>query len=287
MWLGFPILLGMLANIASPVFAQTLDELAESFGMELRNKVTAEALVSVQTLSNSNLEYQYTLINSTISRQDISGFALQVDTQIATSNMSPAPGWEADRCCMPIDGKLFATWSPGSGDPFVKRGAKLTGFKIVSKNLPGMKEFRAEGFTAKFLPSADKFQGEPTVEEGEIIGTIQSWDSGTAAGATIGPDPISSDATPASLLERLIAAKHQSVSFGWISGPGVDGVVQGLDAKLNAAKDSVARDQNKTAANQLKAFVSEIEAQRGKHLNDNAYFLLKVNAEFIISRLGP
>ncbi len=108
----------------------------------------------------------------------------------------------------------------------------------------------------------------------------------SATGFTIGPVSPPSLTDPVQLLDFLISLKHQAASLGWIFGPGSSGIVKSLDAKLDAAKASVARGQNKTASNQMNAFINELQAQRGKHFNDNAFFLLKVNAEFIISKLG-
>ncbi len=106
-------------------------------------------------------------------------------------------------------------------------------------------------------------------------------------GLTIGPMQSPTGLMPAALLDRLGGLKHQALALGWIFGPGADGVVQSLDAKLTAAKAALARGDAKAAEGQLAAFVNELEAQRGKHLNDDAYFMLKANAQFIVSKLSP
>ena len=90
---------------------------------------------------------------------------------------------------------------------------------------------------------------------------------------------------PGIAVDRLVAFKHEAVSLKWISGPGSEGIVRSLDAKLDSAKASISRGQNKTAANQLNAFINELQAQRGKAVNDSAFYLLKANAEFIIGKL--
>ncbi|NNN06475.1 MAG: hypothetical protein HKL90_11290 [Elusimicrobia bacterium] len=103
---------------------------------------------------------------------------------------------------------------------------------------------------------------------------------------TVGPTQPLSLTDIGQLLDFLASLKHQAVSLGWIYGPGSDGIVQSLDAKLTAAKASAASGDDKTAINQLNAFINELQAQRGKHLNDNAFYLLQANAQFILSKLG-
>ncbi len=70
--------------------------------------------------------------------------------------------------------------------------------------------------------------------------------------------------------------------YGWITN---NGIINSLNVKLRAAKESLQKDKKETAANQLKAFINELNAQKGKHINENAWALLKANAEFIIAKL--
>ena len=153
----------------------------------------------------------------------------------------------------------------------------MGGFVLQSRGMPGIRK----------ITSQPKFEQTPVDDASATdvrrVRTIQ--DQIKFSTITIGPvAPTSLE--PRFLIDNLISLKHQSVSLGWIFGPGVDGIVQSLDVKLNAAKDSIAAGHNKTAANQLNAFIHELEAQRGKHLNDNAFFLLQANAQFIIAKLG-
>ncbi len=40
-------------------------------------------------------------------------------------------------------------------------------------------------------------------------------------------------------------------------------------------------------ARRRRIVVNELEAQRGKHLNDDAFFMLQANVQFILAKLGP
>lgn len=110
-----------------------------------------------------------------------------------------------------------------------------------------------------------------------------------------------------SAIDRLIALKHQSASLGWLLGAEF---IRDLDEKLDQAKAASALGKNFKARKKLEQFIHELEERRkeqmarqheasekGKDekaeraegpktfLDDNAYYLLKVNAGFIVSKL--
>jgi hypothetical protein len=187
---------------------------------------------------------------------------------------SPA-GWDSG-----FSRALTASWGAsdphGDGSFLIRPGKSLQGFILQSRGLPGM---RTIIFHPEFIQTPVEEADEASVTRVRSIEQQIKFNS-----TTIGPNAPKSFA-PISLIDRLISLKHQSVSLGWIFGPGSDGIANSLDAKLDAAKDSVARGNNTAAKNQLNAFINDLDAQRGKHVNDNAYFLLKTNAQFIISKL--
>ncbi len=84
----------------------------------------------------------------------------------------------------------------------------------------------------------------------------------------------------------LICAKHQLYDMGWIYGPGAQGIVNSLDAKLEAAQRTYDRGQPHTVANILNAFVHEVEAQTGKHITAEAAAILIRGAQYITNRLA-
>jgi len=80
----------------------------------------------------------------------------------------------------------------------------------------------------------------------------------------------------------LIAARQRVQELGWIVK---QGTLKSLDAKLNAAKAAIERGQFNSARNQLKAFLNELNAQKGKAVSQQAYDLLRADALYVISRL--
>jgi hypothetical protein len=80
-------------------------------------------------------------------------------------------------------------------------------------------------------------------------------------------------------IDSLIAATQYACNLGWISN---NGVCNSLQAKLNVAKDSLARGNKTAAKNQLNALLHELDAQKGKKVNQQAYDLLSTDAKYVI-----
>jgi hypothetical protein len=87
------------------------------------------------------------------------------------------------------------------------------------------------------------------------------------------------------LVERLGHVAAQACSLEWVTN---EGVCRSLQAKTDAAARSIERDAD-AARRQISAFIAELDAQHGpepgKHVNDNAYWLLRINAEYILAQM--
>ena len=64
------------------------------------------------------------------------------------------------------------------------------------------------------------------------------------------------------------------------------GIANSLMSKADAAASQIAQGNTKAAANQLNAFINELDAQAGKHLTQQAHDLLKAAALFLINSLS-
>ena len=60
----------------------------------------------------------------------------------------------------------------------------------------------------------------------------------------------------------------------------------GCDRKSDAAAAQAAQGNTKAAANQLNAFINELNAQAGKHVTQQGYQLLYSAALYYINRLS-
>lgn len=86
-----------------------------------------------------------------------------------------------------------------------------------------------------------------------------------------------------SLIDMLIDDVEEAYQKGRIDN---QGIANSLNQKLENVKNQLEKNKTKQAGNSLNAFLNEIEAENGKHINKEAYNLLKYNANCIIERLG-
>jgi hypothetical protein len=104
-------------------------------------------------------------------------------------------------------------------------------------------------------------------------------------GRAVGVEPFPADLTPGNLLARLNRLTNQACdSLAWIKSATVCSSLRG---KLTRASQNVAERDAPGARAELTSFLAELDAQHGTGLpvHDNAYWLLKVNAVFILGRL--
>jgi FIMAH domain-containing protein len=150
--------------------------------------------------------------------------------------------------------------------------------------------FSAVGLPATVTYWVRGYVPPPPLTPGDTLPVVQPADplvTSSIRGSTVGIVPFPSDLSLASLLSRLITLTDQMCSdVLWITSASVCG---SLRAKLQQASQSVTQGDNGGARAQLESFLTQLGAQRGPGLpvNDNAYWLLKVNAEFILNRIPP
>ncbi len=92
--------------------------------------------------------------------------------------------------------------------------------------------------------------------------------------------------TVTATISGLMDLKHRLYAEGGIYGPGAGGVVQSLDAKLEAAQRNLETGLPHAATNNLQAFVHQVEAQTDKHITPEAARLLIEDAQRIIAFLS-
>ncbi|MDZ7723785.1 MAG: hypothetical protein U5R06_13515 [candidate division KSB1 bacterium] len=85
-----------------------------------------------------------------------------------------------------------------------------------------------------------------------------------------------------SLVDMMSKDIDNSYQKGWIDNKGI---YNSLTKKLKHAQKQLDKRNIKQAINQLKAFLNQLEAQRVKHVNEEAYNLLHFNAEALIERM--
>lgn len=300
------IVLAAFLAICSPRYVSAFT--AQDFGFEPMNKATATVSVGVNLLSNGEVEYSYTVTNVATSARPINLFYTQIDVQVSSLSASNPNNWGALDCCARDNVRKNATgiaaagWLYATPAARIAPGSGLAGFKIRGKSIPAIKRFFVQSQSSDETPD-----GEPgSPEEESAVTELTDFFNDSTSGLTLGPDPLPVVIDLPALIDRLIALKHQSASLGWL---GNAKFVLKLDKRLDQAKAALARDKKKLARVRLTQFVHELtkahdehEGERGdkhdddrgknkdddrdkKFVNDEAFQLLKLNAEFIIAKL--
>ena len=202
--------------------------------------------------------------------------------------------------------ELTCSFEGGAGS--LEQGGVLQG-SFETTTLPGLGEVRAFGRTPGVAwPTSDPI---PENEEARrLVASISGLTGGWKSLRAVVPQRQPSQfADPAHGL-LLVQSDLSEVcgTLGWITNAGV---CHSLAEKLDHAAHALARGKPDDAKRRLKSFLHELAAQhrakaeeqeeehedrdhegeaepereRGKHVTDNAFWLLKINAEFILARL--
>lgn len=157
---------------------------------------------------------------------------------------------------------------PASADSASAGGSK-NGFGLRSPYLPGIRPFMAQ-------PTFQSCCTEPNAR-GEYPVPSEFPVRGFTVAPTVRPQDMSLDILGHDVQQTCRAQR-------WIS----DGALCGrLRAGLERASAALKRSDRAGAQDALRAFLAELEPQHrpGKPVNDNAYWLLKVNAEYLLPHM--
>jgi hypothetical protein len=263
------------------LFILVLPSIAAEYEKPNKVEVVFSPDITFDSTSNSFV-YSYTAISSFNSQQEVWGLSLL--TSVDCSNILSPQGWEYFEVVNEKYPKML-DWAAIGGDDYIpqhsnvepspfqlKPGRELGGFCFETQYLPGFTTFYAEGFTK--LPEFSEGMAEDFPKDYNRLNDLFQ-------GNTVGPISVA-DITPLGLIQRLIILKDETPNYGWIKN---QGIINSLNVKLRNAKESIIKEKNKTAINQLSAFINELDAQKDKQIDKNAWALLKANAEFLISKL--
>lgn len=216
---------------------------------------------SVQLLDGDRVQVTYTVTNLPSSTDRLFQFSVRSPVPVLELR-TPEP---ADRFAVDTreDDAPVASWGwltalPAPGET----AAPLT---YVAQGLPGIVQFRGLRYTD--LPEVDESSIADTVVTAPPTFDTPSPD--LVFGQTVGVVPFPADASPGALGRSLQALVDQACALGWIDS---HGVCNSLRVKATGG------------AGPLGAFLHELEAQRGKHVSDAAYKLLRPNAEYALAR---
>lgn len=216
----------------------------------------------------------YRLLNHAESRESLFVFTVDAPALVLSVGVrGTTADWSPDKV---YRGRSVVRWA--AIDSLLPPGAASPDLFFAAIGLPAIVTAWTQGYyPPQPLTAADTNPlvrpSDPLVENSVRVSVV-----GIAPPAATGP---------ADLLVRLRGLGDEScLPLGWISN---QGICQSLRAKLDNALAAVGRGNKQAAAGELTAYAQELEAQHGpqpgKHVNDSAYWLLKVNAEYILTRL--
>ena len=163
------------------------------------------------------------------------------------------------------------SWLPANGDS-VAPGESRDGFGLRSPYLPGVR-----GFIAQPTWQACCSRPTPGAPDGEHAAPGAFLVRGFAVGPAVRPEAMS--------LALVQLDLHQACDpLRWIASGTVCGELRSTAERASAA---LKRGDDQGTKEILRAFLSNLDAQHGpgKPVNDNAYWLLKVNAEYVLAHM--
>jgi len=236
--------------------------------------LTVDVHVTRVTLSGGTGRVEYALSNQRESQEELYTFTVDAPAPVLRISAPTSDDWAT---ATSYRGRSVADWAaltrqlpPGAtAAPFAFEGAGLPG--IVTTWVRGY--YPPPALTTE-NPGAPRRPSDPLAEN-------------SIRGRTVGLEPFPVDQTPAGLLGRLGGLVSAACGdLAWITSAEI---CHSLQVKLDQARRSLEQGRQDTAKNQLGAFLNELTAQHGpepgKYVTDNAYWLLKVNAEFLLSQL--
>lgn len=250
------------------------------------NKVKPTVVVSVTLDAPSgNFTYSYQVTNQAGAVQLLDDFTVKHSAPVfGAVSPSPQDEWYSTE----YQGKGAWSWSKiGGSVRGIPAGQTVSGFSFKSKGLPGILDGWCAGERrSKFhFPSPDFDTPEVQASFGRIFHGLKAQYPNKFANVvlfkTVGPVDPPATFNAISFIQNLISLKEQALALNWIFG----GTTTSLDAKLNDAQKKIAAGDTKTAKNVMNAYLSELQAQWPKHMNNKAYALLYFNGKYLADHL--
>ena len=298
----YPQTSARMVRVTLLAFCGAVGQLVAQSRAPLLTDVALEA-ASIED-SSGYFVYRYLLSNSLASRSGVAGVNLDLSAPKGTgrtvlpstgrfrNTLAGAVGPVTDHAPVgPItpdgwSGALMPNgilhWYPFQG--YANEGPAVKPFSRDSAAPGGSKD--GFGLRSPFLPAIRRFSAEPTLAsccEDPKPGSVEYPSPGDfrARGSTIAPTIRPEDLTIETVQSDL---NRVCDSLRWISDVATCGRYRSV---LLGAAAALRRGDTQTAKHSLSTFVKELEGQHGpgKPVNDNAYWLLRTNAEHLRSHL--
>lgn len=263
----------------------------------------AELTVVQVSDSGDYLVYEYSVVNGSGSSASIAGISLDLSAVGAGHSILAMTGRFDDGVATRPGGTSFTSHvpfgaiSPNNWQAFLMRfgtlewfgirggtfaldtvavGTEATGFGLRSPYLPGLRDYSAE-------PSWQSCCSSPMSSGvGVNPGEHYSPEDFAASGVTVGPTRAASDLVNAQTTLNAVSSDLTEVcALGWVSNR----TCRSLNRSINRVLKDLGRNRTRGVMRSLGRVITTLEGSRGRSVNENAYWLLRVNLEYAISQL--
>ena len=241
-----------------------------ALGQAPGTNVVIDVMVTEVAILGNRVRVEYVLENSVESTEQLFQFSVDAPSPVLSI---PRPQPEQDwRARTSYRTRSVARWTvlgeqmaPGDSSPALV-------FEAVG--LPGIVTYRVRGYVPP----------PPLTDTTPVVAPSDPLYENSVLGKTVGIEPFPADLSPVNLVRRLQELTAETCGeLGWIDNPGV---CNSLRVKLENGERSLLQGRTNAARGQLEALLNELEAQRGQHVNDSAYWLLRSNGEVVLAALG-
>jgi len=236
-------------------------------GTNVRVAITVSSL----TRAGDTVSIAYRIANRRESAEPVSTFYVETPSPaIRVTLPGPTTIWFASDS---IADYPIVSWS-ALDTALIGAGKTSPDLSFSAIGIPGIVDAHVEGY----YPPPELIE-DSLVAEPDFLTTLKTH---AIHVRVVGVHVLDKSLGAAAFITRLETLRAESCTLGWVSNTGI---CQSIRAKLDAALAAVQRGQGSVASNQLKALLNEVDAQRGKQVNDSAFHLLRANVEYILTRL--
>jgi hypothetical protein len=235
--------------------------------------IAVEVKVSRIAMRGDTVRIESVVKNAASSQESLFQFTVDAPSKVIRIEL-PAPGenWDTSTTY-----KTLAVASWGILDALPPPGTATPPLVFEALGLPGIVTYWAMGW---FPVPAYNPEDEPPPP----MSPREAITASTVQGLAVGVEPFPNDRSAGNLLTRLLSSTDQSCgSLAWITSATV---CTSLKGKLQQASQALTQGDDNAARTQLQSFLTELDAQHDAQgtlpVKDNAYWLLKVNAEYVL-----
>jgi len=246
------------------------------------NHVDPTFLVEIEEVPGGGFVYSYTMHNMQGAGVDQAIEQIEMDCPAGSDvlEVTAPESWSARHLTSGHSNSIVCRFRARADR--IPPGGVLDGFRVEARSLPGVVRLAVWGNLAD---GPESFPGihdaRPALAElaAEVQGVLGGWLEAQVVGPVVPPEDL---ANPIDGVVYLSANLGDICTLEWIDNS--TGVCNSLEVKLEQVEASIVNDRP-AARNQLQSFLSELDAQRGQHVTENAYWLLQVLGEHVLSTI--